>query len=1000
MNPDDPKFTAHALGEVEDLTAAERAEIEALLASDPAAQAEAEETRALAARLRAELPGEEAGALHDEQRAAVFSAATAKSADQKIVRFPMRAWALAAAACVVIGISAAMLFSGGPPAESKGGPSMALEEPTFSAPVVDPSKDLRGLVANNPTPFPISPEAPQPAPALLKSGEATLVVTATSVATATGSRSLGDLATDRPTSAPAPAGAAAMPDSQAASSVPMAAKSQAYALAPQAAAPFSIEPSAPRVELPTAGGALAMNKDAAAPPTARLGGSTDGGAAHLADAKERSALKVTDKLTASAAPVPTVPAAPMSVTGTGTTSGLAGAVRADADHGDGAMRPSTKATPGQAMHPDGRPLDAPPAVPVAPSLAMASGGAFSKVGSDKKTMTLAPTMGGKDPYQGSISEPQTAEMFDELAENAFLTARETPLSTFSIDVDTASYSIVRRFLNNQQQPPKGAVRIEELLNYFTYDYELPQGDAPFSAAMEVSACPWAPGHRLVRIGLKGREIARDRRPASNLVFLIDVSGSMMPENKLPLLKQSLGLLIDQLGSEDQVAIVVYAGSSGCVLDPTHDKRKMHAALSKLEAGGSTNGGSGIQLAYHLAEKSFIRGGTNRVILATDGDWNVGITDHRELLDLIKRKAKSGVFLTVLGVGMDNLKDAMLVKLADSGNGNYAYLDTLMEAKKVLVEQLSGTLVTIAKDVKIQVEFNPAQVGSYRLIGYEKRMLAKQDFNDDKKDAGEIGAGHTVTALYEIVPAGQQLLAMQKAVDPLKYQPAPAPAAPAPSDPEAPAAPAVPSEPAPTPLPVAAPLPTLPRPRLAATPTNGRPLLSEDKSSTERAKEEIAPKLFDEKPTAEGQKLAKGEQRDAAGEADARTRQLHPETKAAGAALAMADKAKADAGARLPVAVRNELLTLKLRYKEPEGDTSKLLEFPLTDRGTPWEQSSRDFRFAAAVAGYGMLLRDSPYKGEMTWSAVAEWATEGKGTDVSGYRAEFLGLLDKARAVSR
>jgi Ca-activated chloride channel family protein len=492
-------------------------------------------------------------------------------------------------------------------------------------------------------------------------------------------------------------------------------------------------------------------------------------------------------------------------------------------------------------------------------------------------------------FDAGVSDPGTSESFAAITDNAFLPAHENPLSTFSIDVDTASYAIVRRFLNRQQLPPKGAVRIEELLNYFTYDYPQPQGDAPFSATMEVAACPWTPEHRLVRIGLKGREIAKDQRPASNLVFLIDVSGSMQPENKLPLLKQSLALLIDQLGAEDQVAIAVYAGSSGCVLEPTHDKREMRAALQKLEAGGSTNGGSGLQLAYRLAEKSFIKGGTNRVILATDGDWNVGITKQDDLLNLIKRKAKSGVFLTVLGVGMDNLKDTMLVKLADSGNGNYAYLDTLLEAKKVLVDQLSGTLVTIAKDVKIQIEFNPAQVGAYRLIGYEKRILAKEDFNDDKKDAGEIGAGHTVTALYEVVPVGQQLVALQKPVDPLKYQPS----------------------------------------------------LSKPVPVTEPA-----------------------------------------------------------APAATPAPVSNELLTLKLRYKEPEGDTSKLVEFPLTDRGTDWAKSSRDFRFAAAVAGYGMLLRDSPYKGEATWSAVREWAQEGKGADASGYRTEFLALLEKAKALTQ
>ena len=478
--------------------------------------------------------------------------------------------------------------------------------------------------------------------------------------------------------------------------------------------------------------------------------------------------------------------------------------------------------------------------------------------------------------------PGNTESYDSITDNAFLAVRENPLSTFSADVDTASYAIVRRFLNERKLPPKGAVRIEELLNYFTYQYPQPQGDGPFSATMEVAACPWAPAHRLVRIGLKGREIAKDKRPASNLVFLIDVSGSMQPANKLPLLKQSLGLLIDQLGEEDSVAMVVYAGSSGCVLQPTHDKAEMRLALDRLEAGGSTNGASGIELAYELARKNFIKGGTNRVILATDGDWNVGVTNQRDLLEMIANKAKGGVFLTVLGFGMGNLKDAMLVKLADKGNGNYAYLDTLLEAKKVLVEQFSGTLVTIAKDVKIQVEFNPAHVAAYRLIGYEKRLLAKEDFNDDKKDAGEIGAGHTVTALYEAVPAGGDVPPPGK-VDALKYQ---------------------------TPAP--------------------------EKSEIRNQKSEISP----------------------------------------------------------------EMLTLKLRYKAPDGDTGKLLEFPLTDSGAAWEKSSRDFRFAAAVAGYGMLLRDSPHKGSATWDSIRELAVEGKGGDAAGYRAEFISLLEKARGLMR
>ncbi|MEA3208955.1 MAG: Ca-activated chloride channel [Chthoniobacter sp.] len=503
-------------------------------------------------------------------------------------------------------------------------------------------------------------------------------------------------------------------------------------------------------------------------------------------------------------------------------------------------------------------------------------------------------------------EAGNTEAYDAITDNAFLAVHGNPLSTFSIDVDTASYANVRRFLNQQRLPPKGAVRIEELINYFDYDYPQPEGDAPFSATMEVATCPWQPEHRLVRIGLKGREIARDRRPASNLVFLIDVSGSMQPANKLPLLKKSLGLLVDQLTPEDTVSIAVYAGASGCVLEPTNKKSEIRRALNKLESGGSTNGASGIQLAYQLAERSFIKGGANRVILATDGDFNVGVTNQSELVELIEKKAKSGVFLTVLGFGMDNLKDSTLEKLADKGNGNYAYIDTLLEGKKVLVDQMSGTLVTIAKDVKIQVEFNPAQVAAYRLIGYENRMLKKEDFNDDTKDAGEIGAGHTVTALYEVVPAGKDAPG-SPAVDPLKYQRA-----------------------------------------------------AKERAEAERAVEETIRRIDEE-----------------AAIANRRVSGEPPQPSASG-----------------------EMLTLKLRYKAPDGDTSKLLEFPLTDDGRTWERSSRDFRFAAAVASFGMLLRESPHKGAANWNSTLELAVEGKGDDRNGYRAEFVGLLERAKAAAR
>jgi len=362
------------------------------------------------------------------------------------------------------------------------------------------------------------------------------------------------------------------------------------------------------------------------------------------------------------------------------------------------------------------------------------------------------------------------ETYDSITENVFLAANTNPLSTFSIDVDTASYANVRRFLQSEQLPPVGAIRTEELINYFSYAYPQPKGDVPFSVSLEVSRAPWDAKRELVRIGLKGRDIPASERGPANLVFLIDVSGSMNSPDKLPLLKRSLQALVENLSPKDRVAIAVYAGSSGLVLPSTPGTEKTHIleALENLQAGGSTNGASGIKLAYETAREHFLKEGNNRVILCTDGDFNVGVTDQSELIRLIEKERASNVFLSVLGFGTGNLKDSTMEKLADKGNGNYAYIDSFTEGRKVLVEQMGSTLFTIAKDVKIQVEFNPARVVGYRLIGYENRLLAKEDFNNDKKDAGEIGAGHTVTALYEIIPAGQPL-PDQPSVDPLKYQ---------------------------------------------------------------------------------------------------------------------------------------------------------------------------------------------------------------------------------------
>ena len=484
---------------------------------------------------------------------------------------------------------------------------------------------------------------------------------------------------------------------------------------------------------------------------------------------------------------------------------------------------------------------------------------------------------GVDPLTGQ-SMPLVnidTEAYAHQEESPFHRVTDQPLSTFSIDVDTASYANVRRFLTAGRLPPSGAVRIEELINYFSYEYPGPTGEAPFGIDVEVSEAPWNPDHRLVRIGIKGVEIPAGSRPASNLVFLLDVSGSMNAPNKLPLVKLSMKMLTKTLTASDSVSIVVYAGAAGLVLPSTHgdDRQAILAAITSLRSGGSTAGGAGIALAYETARSNFIPGGTNRVILCTDGDFNVGVSSQSELVEMIQREAKSGVFLTVLGYGMGNLKDSTLEKLADKGNGNYAYIDTKNEARKVLVEQSGGTLVTIAKDVKIQVEFNPATVDAYRLIGYENRVLQAQDFNDDTKDAGEIGAGHTVTALYEIVPAG--LPVDLPTVDELRYQ--------------------------------------------------------------------------------------------------------HVEP----------SEASADSG---------ELLTVKVRYKEPEGETSRLIQLPVRDEAGSLASASPDFRFAAAVAAFGMQIRHSERLGDFDGTQIIELAESGLGPDRSGYRAEFLTLVERASSL--
>jgi Ca-activated chloride channel family protein len=480
----------------------------------------------------------------------------------------------------------------------------------------------------------------------------------------------------------------------------------------------------------------------------------------------------------------------------------------------------------------------------------------------------------------TIAQPPPAptdfdtEAYDHIAENDFVAVADDPLSTFSIDVDTASYANVRRFLREGRLPPPGAVRIEELVNYFDYAYAQPRGEHPFSITAEVAACPWNTDHRLVHVGLQGKDIAAGKVPARNLVFLIDVSGSMSSQDKLPLLKHGLGMLADQIRPRDRVSIVVYAGASGVVLAPTANRTEIKTALARLQSGGSTNGGAGIELAYELAQRSFERGGINRVILASDGDFNVGVTNRGDLIRLIEQKRKSGVFLSVLGFGTGNLQDATMEQLADKGNGNYAYIDSAKEAHKVLVEQASSTLVTIAKDVKLQLEFNPTQVESYRLVGYENRKLAHEDFNDDTKDAGEIGAGHTVTALYEIVPTGSGRT--KGKVDALKYQ---------------------------------------------------------RKSSLSAA------------------------------------------------------------------AGSGEVLNVKIRYKRPDGNRSRLLSVPVRDFERPLSQSSTDFRFSAAVAEFGMLLRGSKHVGNATFADAHDLARNARGKDAHGRRSELVELIERAADLS-
>lgn len=507
---------------------------------------------------------------------------------------------------------------------------------------------------------------------------------------------------------------------------------------------------------------------------------------------------------------------------------------------------------------------APQATPAIQEALHAKAGEPSMV-KESKRLARTTEIAGAPPPSAQGTESNT-ERYAHVTEQPFTLAEHSPLSTFSVDVDTASYSNVRRLLRAAQSVDPGAVRVEEMINYFTYDYPAPDAGQPFSITTEVNQAPWAPEHRLLLVGLQGKEVAAAALPPRNLVFLIDVSGSMEEQHKLPLLKQSFGKLLDTLGERDRVAIVVYAGASGLVLPPTPatDRMAIEAALEHLSAGGSTNGAAGIELAYEVARRHAVEGGINRVILATDGDFNIGTTSESALTTLIEKKREEGVSLTTLGFGMGNYNDSTLERLADNGNGNYAYIDTLEEAEKVLVREVSGTLFTIAKDVKIQVEFNPALVGAYRLIGYDNRRLTERDFNEDRKDAGDIGAGHRVTALYELLtPAQSKTLT---GVDALEYQ-------------------------------------------------------------------HVTPKGDTE-----------------------------------------------------------ELLTVKLRYKDPEGEQSRLLKVPVANVTVAAERASENLRFASAAAAFGMYLRRSEFSGHASPRLALELARGALGEDHHGYRQEFVQLV--------
>jgi Ca-activated chloride channel homolog len=811
INPNDPKWTAYVLGELDE---ADREAVERLLEASAEARALVDDLKIATAAIREELASDAPEFLTPAQRAVVRRAAGVATAPLG-GRLPMRwAWGLGAAAAAVI-VAAVVQMSREPLAPEGRG-----SEQTRVALNTIPSSIPQGQEPGSTTPGAATP--------------ATTSGAAKSAPTQSG-----------PTQSDAapPAGTVNPPVAVAPVLTPEQLQKLQDGSSTLPSGPVPVTPPAP-----------------APPAPVRVGGS----AATLAGSLAES-VTVT-------AQAPTVDVQNARQRVASETQGQQGQQRQGAAGGRGGRGAGTGpgvsgGIPGGVAPgiPGGMAGGVVGGLPVAPPPAVA---APAGVGAIDSLTRVAPR---SDVF---YPRPIGTESYARVSENPFVRVRQEPLATFSIDVDTASYSNVRRFLTQNQLPPPDAVRIEELINYFTYDYARPSGQHPISTTMTVTDAPWNPRHRLVRFGVKAREIDAGRRPASNLVFLIDVSGSMNTPQKLPLVKSGLKMLVDQLGENDVVSIVVYASASGLVLPPTSGQQKqvISQAIETLQAGGSTNGGAGIQLAYRQATANFIRGGVNRVILVTDGDFNVGLTTQSELTSLIEERARSGVFLSVLGFGMGNLKDSTMERLADMGNGHYAYIDTLSEARKVLVEEMSNTLVTVAKDVKIQVDFNPAKVEAYRLIGYENRVLRAEDFNNDVKDAGDMGAGHAVTALFEIVPTGVSVPG--PSIDPSVFQPAP--------------------------------------------------------------------------------------------------RDTPP-----------------------PASSSNDLLVLRVRYKLPDAADSTRMDVPLADRRQAFSDAPADVRFAASVAAFGMILKNSAYRGTAGLEWVLDTATASRGQDRGGYRSEFISLVQKA-----